>query len=163
MVGIIMGSYSDWEWVKPCHEILIRFGIACEVKVVSAHRSPELMFEYAKSAKSRGIKLIIAAAGGSAHLPGMVASLCTLPVVAIPVPSKHLSGVDSLLSIVQMPPGVPVATVGIGNAINAALLAIRILALTNQEIEKKLEAHFQSLREEVKKMQLMLEDSLKEL
>lgn len=156
-----MGSYSDWDWVKPSYELLKSFGIECEVRVVSAHRSPELMFEYAKSAKERGIKLIIAAAGGSAHLPGMTASLCTLPVIAIPVPSRHLSGVDSLLSIVQMPPGVPVATVGIGNGINAGLLALRILALSDKGLEEKLQAHFQSLREEVKKMQSSLEDSLR--
>ncbi|MDW8434360.1 MAG: 5-(carboxyamino)imidazole ribonucleotide mutase, partial [Aquificaceae bacterium] len=101
LVGIIMGSLSDWEWLKPAYEVLKEFGVQCEVKVVSAHRTPELMYEYAKSARDRGLEVIIAGAGGSAHLPGMTASMTTLPVIGVPVPSKHLNGVDSLYSIVQ--------------------------------------------------------------
>ncbi|RMH05086.1 MAG: 5-(carboxyamino)imidazole ribonucleotide mutase [Aquificota bacterium] len=152
LVGIIMGSYSDWEWLKPAYEVLKEFGVACEVKVVSAHRTPELMYEYAKSAKERGIEVIIAGAGGSAHLPGMTASMTTLPVIGVPVPSKHLNGVDSLHSIVQMPPGVPVATVGIGNATNAGLLAIRILSIKYPELAQKLTEYQQKLKELVKEM-----------
>lgn len=152
LVGIIMGSLSDWEWLKPAYEVLKDFGVPSEVKVVSAHRTPELMYEYARSARERGIEVIIAGAGGSAHLPGMTASMTTLPVIGVPVPSKHLSGVDSLYSIVQMPSGVPVATVGIGNGANAGLLAVRILSIKYPELEEKLRKYEKSLREKVEEM-----------
>ncbi|HAV40297.1 MAG TPA: 5-(carboxyamino)imidazole ribonucleotide mutase [Aquificaceae bacterium] len=160
LVGIIMGSLSDWEWLKPAYEVLKEFGVPCEVKVVSAHRTPELMYEYAKSARERGIEVIIAGAGGSAHLPGMTASMTTLPVIGVPVPSKHLSGVDSLYSIVQMPAGVPVATVGIGNRTNAGLLAVRILSIKYPELAKRLDEYQEKLREKVKEMNKKLEEEL---
>ncbi|HCO38963.1 MAG: 5-(carboxyamino)imidazole ribonucleotide mutase [Pyrobaculum arsenaticum] len=160
LVGIIMGSLSDWEWLKPAYEVLKEFGVPCEVKVVSAHRTPELMYEYAKSARERGIEVIIAGAGGSAHLPGMTASMTTLPVIGVPVPSKHLSGVDSLYSIVQMPAGVPVATVGIGNGTNAGLLAVRILSIKYPELAKRLDEYQEKLREKVKEMNKKLEEEL---
>lgn len=160
LVGIIMGSYSDWEWLKPAYEILKEFGVACEVKVVSAHRTPELMYEYAKSARERGLEVIIAGAGGSAHLPGMTASMTTLPVIGVPIPSKHLQGVDSLHSIVQMPPGVPVATVGIGNGLNAGLLALRILSIKYPELEHKLRDYEQRLKKMVEEMNEKLKGEL---
>ena len=124
-----MGSVSDWEVMSAAAETLETFGVAYEKRIVSAHRTPDLLAEYAKTAKSRGIEVIIAGAGGAAHLPGMVASMTTLPVVGVPVKSKALNGLDSLLSIVQMPAGVPVATVAINGAKNAALVAVSILAL----------------------------------
>ncbi|MEZ0336915.1 MAG: 5-(carboxyamino)imidazole ribonucleotide mutase [Aquificaceae bacterium] len=160
LVGIIMGSLSDWEWLKPAYEVLKEFGVPCEVRVVSAHRTPELMYEYAKSARERGIEVIIAGAGGSAHLPGMTASMTTLPVIGVPAPSKHLSGVDSLYSIVQMPAGVPVATVGIGNGTNAGLLAVRILSIKYPELAKRLDEYQEKLREKVKEMNKKLEEEL---
>jgi 5-(carboxyamino)imidazole ribonucleotide mutase len=130
LVGIVMGSSSDWETLSPAAETLTRLGIAHELKVVSAHRTPDLLFEYASSAQGRGIEVIIAGAGGAAHLPGMMAAKTTLPVLGVPVQSKALNGLDSLLSIVQMPGGVPVGTLAIGpaGARNAALLAASILA-----------------------------------
>jgi 5-(carboxyamino)imidazole ribonucleotide mutase len=139
-VGIIMGSRSDWDTLRHAAEILEQFGVPHERKVVSAHRTPDVMVQYAKEAESRGLKVIIAGAGGAAHLPGMVASLTLLPVLGVPVQSKALSGLDSLLSIVQMPGGVPVGTLAIGEsgAKNAALLAIRILATTQPELRKQL-------------------------
>ncbi|WP_155238721.1 5-(carboxyamino)imidazole ribonucleotide mutase, partial [Kingella kingae] len=138
-VGIIMGSNSDWNVMENAAKILEQFGVAYEAKVVSAHRTPDLMFEYAKSAQSRGLQAIIAGAGGAAHLPGMVASQTTLPVLGVPVPSKYLRGEDSLLSIVQMPKGVPVATFAIGEAgaANAALFAVSLLANQDAELGKK--------------------------
>jgi phosphoribosylaminoimidazole carboxylase PurE protein len=139
IVGIIMGSKSDLEVMRPAADVLTEFGVAHEVKVVSAHRTPDAMFDYAKSARSRGLQIIIAGAGGAAHLPGMVASLTTLPVIGVPVPTKHLGGEDSLYSIVQMPAGIPVATVAIGGGRNAGLLAARILGTTNAAIAQKLE------------------------
>ncbi len=154
VVGIIMGSISDWEYMKGASEILREFGVPHERKVVSAHRTPEMMYEYAKSAEERGIEVIIAGAGGAAHLPGMVASLTTLPVIGVPVPSKHLSGIDSLYSIVQMPAGVPVATVAIGNSTNAGLLALRILSIKYPEIAKKLKDYKEKLREKVMNMRI---------
>lgn len=160
IVGIIMGSISDWEWLKPAYEILKDFGIPCEVKVVSAHRTPELMYEYAKTAKERGIEVIIAGAGGSAHLPGMTASMTLLPVIGVPIPSKHLSGVDSLYSIVQMPPGVPVATVGIGNGTNAGLLAIRILSIKHTHLYQKLKEYEEALKEKVRDMNQKLREEV---
>ncbi|HFD0875992.1 MULTISPECIES: 5-(carboxyamino)imidazole ribonucleotide mutase [Enterococcus] len=139
-ISVIMGSTSDWETMKEACQILDEFGVSYEKKVVSAHRTPDLMFEYAQNARKKGIKIIIAGAGGAAHLPGMVASKTTLPVIGVPVQSRTLNGLDSLLSIVQMPGGVPVATTAIGKAgaINAGLLAIQILSMYDLELEAKL-------------------------
>lgn len=139
LVGVIMGSKSDLDTMRGAIEILDRFHITHEVKVVSAHRTPEAMVEYAKTARERGLKVIIAGAGGAAHLPGMVASLTTLPVIGVPVATTNLGGEDSLLSIVQMPAGVPVGTVGIGNSKNAALLAARILSVADSALAAQLE------------------------
>ncbi|MDG1897062.1 MAG: 5-(carboxyamino)imidazole ribonucleotide mutase [Fuerstiella sp.] len=141
LVGVIMGSRSDWETMQPTVELLTEFGVSCESRVVSAHRTPKWMVEYASAASSRGLKVIIAAAGGAAHLPGMVASMTTLPVLGVPVKSRVLNGVDSLLSIVQMPAGVPVGTLAIGaaGAKNAALLAVRILATGDEALQQKME------------------------
>ena len=133
-----MGSTSDWEVMSGAAETLAEFGVESEKRVVSAHRTPDLMAEYAKTAKERGLQVIIAGAGGAAHLPGMVASMTTLPVIGVPVQSKALKGLDSLLSIVQMPAGVPVATVAINGAKNAALIAISILALQDPEVADRL-------------------------
>ncbi|HCD8825919.1 5-(carboxyamino)imidazole ribonucleotide mutase [Enterococcus faecium] len=139
-ISVIMGSTSDWETMKEACRILDEFGVSYEKKVVSAHRTPDLMFEYAQNARKKGIKIIIAGAGGAAHLPGMVASKTTLPVIGVPVQSRTLNGLDSLLSIVQMPGGVPVATTAIGKAgaINAGLLAIQMLSMYDLELEAKL-------------------------
>jgi 5-(carboxyamino)imidazole ribonucleotide mutase len=143
VVGLIMGSDSDWETMREADSILERFGVPREVEVVSAHRTPERMFEYAQTAEARGLRVIIAGAGGAAHLPGMVSSLTRLPVLGVPVQSKALSGLDSLLSIVQMPGGVPTATFAIGasGAKNAALFACRILALHDPALRGRLEEH----------------------
>lgn len=140
-IGVIMGSTSDWETMKHACEVLDELGVAYEKQVVSAHRTPDLMFEYATAARERGIHVIIAGAGGAAHLPGMVAAKTTLPVIGVPVQSRALNGLDSLLSIVQMPGGVPVATVAIGKAgaTNAGLLAAQILATTDEMIAANLE------------------------
>lgn len=146
MVGIIMGSRSDWETMEPARDTLVELGIACEVRVVSAHRMPDEMFEYAASAAGRGIAVIIAGAGGAAHLPGMTAAKTPLPVIGVPVRSKVLGGVDSLLSIAQMPPGVPVATMAIGGAINAALFAARIIALRDAALAQRLAAYVADMR-----------------
>ena len=139
-VAVIMGSTSDWETMKNTCEILEEFEVAYEKKVVSAHRTPDLMFQYAKEARARGIKVIIAGAGGAAHLPGMVASQTTLPVIGVPVQTRTLNGLDSLLSIVQMPGGVPVATTEIvkAGAINAGLLAVEMLSMYDLKLEAKL-------------------------
>jgi 5-(carboxyamino)imidazole ribonucleotide mutase len=139
LVGIIMGSISDLETMRPAAVLLHELGIPHEMRVVSAHRTPDLMFEYAARARERGLRVIIAGAGGAAHLPGMTAAKTTLPVIGVPVESKALHGLDSLLSIVQMPSGVPVAATAIGGAANAALLAARILSLADSEVAKKLE------------------------
>jgi len=151
-VGIIMGSASDLETLRPGADLLSHFGVEYEIKVVSAHRTPRAMVDYAETARDRGLKVIIAAAGGAAHLPGMVASLTTLPVIGVPVETKTLKGVDSLYSIVQMPAGVPVATVGIGNSKNAALLAMRILGATDQVVAAKLDTHQEEQEELVAQM-----------
>ncbi|BDB97951.1 5-(carboxyamino)imidazole ribonucleotide mutase [Saccharolobus caldissimus] len=148
-VAVIMGSKTDWEYMKEAVEILKQFNVDCEVKVVSAHRTPEFMMQYAKEASNRGIEVIIAGAGGAAHLPGMVASLTHLPVIGVPIPSKHLNGLDSLLSIVQMPYGVPVATVAIGGAKNAALLAVRILSIKYKDLEEKLKRFMEEMKNDV--------------
>ena len=137
-VGIIMGSTSDWEVMQPAVATLEQFGIECEKRVISAHRAPHALFEWASTAKQRGLSVIIAGAGGAAHLPGVIAGLTTLPVIGVPVRSKMLDGLDSLLSIVQMPSGIPVATVAINGSKNAALLAVSILALQSAELEAKL-------------------------
>lgn len=143
LVGIIMGSDSDWDTMKPAIELLASHGVPYEVAVVSAHRTPERMFEYAKNAEARGLKVLIAGAGGAAHLPGMVSALTPLPVLGVPVQSKALSGLDSLLSIVQMPPGIPTATfaIGTGGATNAAAFAMRILALNDAKTRDALEIY----------------------
>jgi 5-(carboxyamino)imidazole ribonucleotide mutase len=142
LVSVIMGSKSDWETMKHCCETLESLEIPYETRVVSAHRTPDLLFEYAKGAKGRGVEVIVAGAGGAAHLPGMCASQTSLPVLGVPVQSKALNGLDSLLSIVQMPAGIPVATLAIGKAgaTNAALLAASILANKYPEVSEKLEA-----------------------
>jgi len=147
-VAIIMGSKNDWEYMKEAYELLKSFDVEVEAKVVSAHRTPEYMFDFAKNAEKNGFEIIIAGAGGAAHLPGMVASLTTLPVIGVPIPSKHLNGLDSLLSIVQMPYGVPVATIAVGNAKNAALLALRILSIKYTELKKKLSEFAERMKNE---------------
>ncbi|HEY1175585.1 MAG TPA: 5-(carboxyamino)imidazole ribonucleotide mutase [Phytomonospora sp.] len=134
LVGIIMGSDSDWPTMKPAADLLDEFGIAYEVRVVSAHRTPHGMLSYADAAADRGLRVIIAGAGGAAHLPGMVASATTLPVIGVPVPLKYLDGMDSLMSIVQMPAGIPVATMAIGGAKNAGIMAARILAVADETL-----------------------------
>lgn len=143
LVGLIMGSKSDWETMKAAAEALDALGVAYEAKVVSAHRTPQRLFEYATSAKARGLKVIIAGAGGAAHLPGMTASMTPLPVLGVPVKSKDLKGLDSLLSIVQMPKGVPVGTLAIGEAgaANAGLMAAAILALNDPALAQRLDAY----------------------
>ena len=150
-VGVIMGSSSDWETMKHACDILEELQIPYEKQVVSAHRTPDLMFEYAETARERGIHIIIAGAGGAAHLPGMVAAKTTLPVIGVPVQSKALNGLDSLLSIVQMPGGVPVATVAIGKAgaTNAGLLAAQILSTTDAALTEKLDARREATKEQV--------------
>ena len=153
-VGIIMGSTSDYEVMQDACKVLDEFGVEYEKRVVSAHRTPDLMFEYAHSAKERGIKVIIAGAGGAAHLPGMVAAMTSLPVIGVPVKSRALNGLDSLLSIVQMPGGVPVLTVAINGAKNAALSAIAILANEDEELLKKLEEFRQNQTDSVLKAEL---------
>jgi len=150
-VGVIMGSRSDWETLREASDLLTQFAVPHECEVVSAHRTPARMFEYAKAAAGRGLEVLIAGAGGAAHLPGMVASLTTLPVFGVPVQSKSLQGLDSLLSIVQMPGGIPVGTLAIGpaGAKNAALLAIRVLALSRPDLRARLEDYQHGLTNEV--------------
>jgi 5-(carboxyamino)imidazole ribonucleotide mutase len=144
-VGIVMGSDSDWPTMKAAADAVAEFGIAYEADVVSAHRMPDEMLEYGRRAHERGIQVIIAGAGGAAHLPGMLAAVTPLPVIGVPVPLKYLDGMDSLLSIVQMPAGVPVATVAIGNARNAGLLAVRILATHDSALQDKMVAFQEEL------------------
>lgn len=156
-IGIIMGSDSDLPTMKDAIAVCDEFGIECEVAIVSAHRTPERMVEYAQTAHQRGIKVIIAGAGGAAHLPGMVASLTPLPVIGVPVATRNLQGVDSLYSIVQMPAGIPVATVAIGNAKNAGLLAVQILATHQPELLQKVQEYRQSLCDMVMDKQSKLE------
>ncbi|MCU0441431.1 MAG: 5-(carboxyamino)imidazole ribonucleotide mutase [Bacteroidia bacterium] len=148
-IGIIMGSDSDLEVMHEAAKVLEEFGVAYEITVVSAHRTPERMMDYATTAKDRGLKVIIAGAGGAAHLPGMVASITTLPVIGVPVKLKALDGMDSLLSIVQMPGGVPVATVAINNAKNAGLLAVQILATSNDTLSNQMAAYKEKMKVEV--------------
>lgn len=149
LVGVIMGSDSDLPTMQAAIDALDEFGVAREVRVVSAHRTPEVMVEYAQHAAGRGLKVIIAGAGGAAHLPGMTASLTPLPVIGVPVPLGRLDGLDSLLSIVQMPAGIPVATVAIGNARNAGLLAVRMLAVADPELLARMEAYQADLADTV--------------
>jgi 5-(carboxyamino)imidazole ribonucleotide mutase len=143
-----MGSDSDWPTMAAAAEVLADFGIPYEADVVSAHRMPQAMIEYGATAAGRGLQVIIAGAGGAAHLPGMLASVTSLPVIGVPVPLKHLDGLDSLLSIVQMPKGVPVATVAVGNAANAGLLAVRILAAGDEGLRAKMDAYRDRLHDE---------------
>ncbi|MFI0792923.1 5-(carboxyamino)imidazole ribonucleotide mutase [Micromonospora rubida] len=159
-VGLIMGSDSDWPCMKAAAEALAEFGVGYEVGVVSAHRTPGKMIEYGRTAADRGLKVIIAGAGGAAALPGMVASVTPLPVIGVPVPLKHLDGMDSLLSIVQMPAGVPVATVSIGNARNAGLLAVRILAAADEALRARMVAYQEGLEELVAEKEAALHASL---
>jgi 5-(carboxyamino)imidazole ribonucleotide mutase len=150
LVSIVMGSDSDWPTMEAASQILEDFSIAHETDVVSAHRMPQAMLDFAKNAQARGIKVIIAGAGGAAHLPGMIASATSLPVIGVPVPLSQLDGMDSLLSIVQMPSGVPVATVGIGNSKNAGLLAVKILATSDAALTEKMNSFMQDLESQAK-------------
>ncbi len=156
VIGIVMGSNSDWHIMSKAVEQLEAFGIPHEYKVVSAHRTPDLLFEYASTAKERGLKVIIAGAGGAAHLPGMLAAKTTIPILGVPVPSRHLSGVDSLHSIVQMPAGIPVATFAIGEAgaTNSALFAISLLANTDEALANKLDAFRETQKQTAMNMAL---------
>jgi 5-(carboxyamino)imidazole ribonucleotide mutase len=160
VVGVIMGSDSDWPTMRPATEVLADFGVGYEVRVVSAHRTPHAMLDYAGQAAGRGVKVIIAGAGGAAHLPGMVASATPLPVIGVPVPLGHLDGLDSLLSIVQMPAGVPVATVSIGGARNAGLLAVRMLGIADPGLVERMVGYQQSLAEMVVEKDLALRDQV---
>ncbi|MGK7873451.1 MAG: 5-(carboxyamino)imidazole ribonucleotide mutase [Xenococcaceae cyanobacterium] len=157
LVGIIMGSDSDLPTMEGAIAVCEEFAVECEVGIVSAHRTPERMVNYAKTAHQRGIKVIIAGAGGAAHLPGMVAALTPLPVIGVPVATRHLQGVDSLYSIVQMPGGIPVATVAIGNAKNAGLLAVQILASHQPELLERVQQYRQNLSKSVLEKQERLE------
>lgn len=155
--GIVMGSDSDWPTMKEAADILTGFDLPYEKRVVSAHRTPDLMAEYGKSARERGIEVIIAGAGGAAHLPGMLASYTTLPVIGVPIQTSALGGVDSLYSIVQMPNGIPVATVAIGKAANAALLALRILSISDMKIAAALEGYHENMaRESIRKTENLM-------
>jgi len=158
LIGIIMGSDSDLPTMKDAIAVCEQFGVEHEVAIVSAHRTPELMVQYAQQAHQRGLKVIIAGAGGAAHLPGMVASLTPLPVIGVPVPTRNLQGVDSLYSIVQMPGGIPVATVAIGNAKNAGLLAVQIMATHQPELLEKVQKYRQTLSESVIAKQIKLQE-----
>lgn len=149
LVAVIMGSYSDYEIMKQAVETLKEFDISCEVRIISAHRTPDEMYKFAKESESKGIEVIIAGAGGSAHLPGMTASLTHIPVIGVPIRSANLNGIDSLLSIVQMPNGIPVATVAINGAKNAALLAAEILSIKYDTIKNKIKIYREQLRNEV--------------
>lgn len=155
-VAVVMGSKSDWEFMRECVEVLKQFGVDVEVRVVSAHRTPDFMFEYVRRVVDEGVEVIIAGAGGAAALPGMIAALTHIPVIGVPIPSKYLNGLDSLLSIVQMPYGVPVATVGVGNARNAALLALRILSIKYPQISERLREFMKVMRDEVLSTKLEL-------
>jgi 5-(carboxyamino)imidazole ribonucleotide mutase len=159
LVGVIMGSDSDLPVMQGAIDVLGEFGVACEARVVSAHRTPEAMMEYARGAAARGLRVIIAGAGGAAHLPGMTASATSLPVIGVPVPLAYLDGIDSLMSIVQMPAGIPVATVGIGNARNAGLLAVRILATSDAKLHDALDRYRDDLAATVREKDAKLRSS----
>jgi 5-(carboxyamino)imidazole ribonucleotide mutase len=161
LVGVIMGSDSDWPVMSGAAEALAEFDVPHEVHVVSAHRTPREMLDYASSAAGRGLRVIVAGAGGAAHLPGMVAAMTPLPVIGVPVPLKYLDGLDSLLSIVQMPAGVPVATVSVGGARNAGLLAVRILGVADEALRDRMTAYQESLRELVAEKDAALNASLR--
>src|SRR5829696_8672896 len=160
LVAVIMGSDSDWPVMSGAAEALRDFDVPCEVRVVSAHRTPRDMVDYASSAAGRGLRVIVAGAGGAAHLPGMVASLTPLPVIGVPVPLRHLDGLDSLLSIVQMPAGIPVATVAVGGARNAGLLAVRILAAADGALRARVEAFQAALADTARAKDAALRDRL---
>ena len=160
LVAIVMGSDSDWKIMQQAQQVLGEFGVECEVEVLSAHRTPEKMIAWGKGGADRGLKVIIAGAGGAAHLPGMLASVTSLPVVGVPVSLNHLDGLDSLLSIVQMPSGVPVATVSIDGAKNAGLLALKILGTTDLELQKKLDSYRADLQKLVEEKNQNLKSSL---
>lgn len=160
VVAIVMGSDSDWKIMQQAQQILGEFGVEAEVEVLSAHRTPEKMIAWGKAAADRGVKVIIAGAGGAAHLPGMLASVTSLPVVGVPVSLNHLDGMDSLLSIVQMPAGVPVATVSIDGAKNAGLLALKILGTTDRDLQKKLDNYREELQKLVEEKNKNLKSSL---
>ncbi len=160
VVAIVMGSDSDWKIMQQAQQILGEFGVEAEVEVLSAHRTPEKMIAWGKTAADRGVKVIIAGAGGAAHLPGMLASVTSLPVVGVPVSLNHLDGMDSLLSIVQMPAGVPVATVSIDGAKNAGLLALKILGTEDRNLQKKLDNYREELQKLVEEKNQNLKSSL---
>ena len=162
-VGIVMGSDSDWPTMKAAAEVCVEFGVPFEADVISAHRMPVEMIDYGRSAHERGLKVLIAGAGGAAHLPGMLAAVTPLPVIGVPVPLKYLDGMDSLLSIVQMPAGVPVATVSIGNARNAGLLAVRILAAYDEKLRDQMIAFQESLADLAKAKGSTVRDGAAEL
>jgi 5-(carboxyamino)imidazole ribonucleotide mutase len=159
-VAIVMGSDSDWKVMQQAQQVLIEFGVESEVEVLSAHRTPEKMISWGKAAASKGVKIIIAGAGGAAHLPGMLASVSSLPVIGVPVSLNNLDGMDSLLSIVQMPAGVPVATVSIDGAKNAGLLALKILGISDSSIQKKLDIYREDLQKLVEEKNQNLKSSL---
>jgi 5-(carboxyamino)imidazole ribonucleotide mutase len=159
LVGVIMGSDSDLPVLQGAIDVLGEFGVASEARVVSAHRTPDVMLEYARTAADRGLRVIIAGAGGAAHLPGMTASVTSLPVIGVPVPLAYLDGIDSLLSIVQMPAGIPVATVGVGNARNAGLLAVRILATSDPKLRDALDRYRDDLAAMVRDKDAKLQSS----
>ncbi|MEV4820389.1 5-(carboxyamino)imidazole ribonucleotide mutase [Micromonospora sp. NPDC049274] len=159
-VGLIMGSDSDWPTMRAAAEVLDDFEVSYEVRVISAHRTPVAMIDYGRDAVDRGLKVIIAGAGGAAALPGMVASVTPLPVIGVPVPLKHLDGMDSLLSIVQMPAGIPVATVSIGNARNAGLLAVRILGASDETLRARMATYQQELEQLIKSKDAALQATL---
>lgn len=159
-VAIVMGSDSDWPVMSGAKTVLDDFGVECSVQVISAHRTPEHMIDWAKGARATGVDVIIAGAGGAAHLPGMIASVTTLPVIGVPVPLARLDGMDSLLSIVQMPAGIPVATVAIGNSTNAALLAVRMLSIANADLDVRLAQYAADLKTMVAQKNAALQDSL---
>ena len=160
LVGVVMGSDSDWRVMSDASQILSDFGVPHEVEVVSAHRTPDKLIRYGREARERGLRAIIAGAGGAAHLPGMLASVTSLPVIGVPVPLATLDGMDSLLSIVQMPAGVPVATVSIGGAKNAGLLAIRILGATDAALADRIETYARELESQVEDKNRRLKESL---
>jgi 5-(carboxyamino)imidazole ribonucleotide mutase len=159
-VGIVMGSDSDLTVMREAAEVLTDFGVAHEVRVVSAHRDPQRMLAYGAEAAARGLEVVIAGAGGAAHLPGMLASVTALPVIGVPVPLRHLDGLDSLLSIVQMPAGIPVATMAVGGARNAALLAVRILGVSDPELRSALDRHREDLAETSRDKDVRVQDLL---
>jgi len=162
VVGVVMGSDSDWPTMSGAAEVLMEFDVAHEVRVVSAHRTPKEMLAYGAEAAERGLRVLIAGAGGAAHLPGMLASVTPLPVIGVPVPLKHLDGLDSLLSIVQMPAGVPVATVSVAGSTNAGLLAVRILAASDETLQKKMRDYQTALNERAKSKDADLRRRLRE-